>query len=114
VPLDSSESVYPSRPARRLTIFVESRSRSQHQPVKSELTKRVRRAKLAGYTVFQGDVGYGHSGRAHHSHLIVDDAPTSVVVIDRPELIDEFLADIDDLIRNGLFFVVDDIEVVEV
>ena len=63
-------------------------------------------------TVFQGHAGYGHSGRLHHTHLLVEDSPLSIVIVDLPERIDTFLDEIDDLVEE-VFVVVDDVEVIE-
>jgi len=104
---------YPSYRAKRLTVYLELRDRAHHQPIMLELLKRARQGKLAGMTVFQGQAGYGNSGRLHHMHLLFQDAPQSVVVIDLPERIDAFLDEIDDLLGDVLV-VIDDVDVVEV
>lgn len=98
--------------AKRLSLFVEHRDRVNRRPVLFEVLKRVRRSKLAGVTVFQGHLGYGRSGRLHHTHLLVEDSPLSIVIVDLPELIDDFLNQIDDLLGD-VFVVVDDVEVIE-
>jgi uncharacterized protein len=104
---------HASHPAKRLTVFVEYADRARRRPIYFEILKRTRRAKLAGMTVFQGDVGYGLSGRLHHTrHLLIDDAPLSIVMIDRPERIDSFLEEIGDLIAEAFVLVVD-VEVIE-
>lgn len=108
----ASASQHSSHPAQRLTVFLSPRDRVGHRPLMFELLRRIRRSKLVGVTVFKGQRGQGHSGRLHESRLLFDDAPLSLVIIERCELIDAFLSEIDDLIRE-VFVVVDDIDVVE-
>ena len=110
---ETSMSRHASHQAKRLTLFVEYRDRARRRPLLFEILKRVRRSKLAGVTVFQGHVGYGLSGTLHHhTHLLVEDSPLSIVVVDLPELIVAFLDEIDDLVQD-VFIVVDDVEVIE-
>jgi uncharacterized protein len=112
----SSEPVvsrYSSHRAKRLTVYLKLRDRANHRPIMLELLKRARKAKLAGMTVFQGEAGYGNSGRLLHPHALIQDAPQSVVAIDRPEQIDAFLKQIDDL-TGDVLVVIEDVEVVEI
>ena len=76
---------HESHRARRLTVFIEYGDRAGRRHIYFEILKRARRAKLAGLTTFQGDLGYGYSGRLHHTHLLVQDSPLSVVIVDLPE-----------------------------
>lgn len=49
----------------------------------------------------------------HRTHSLSDDAPVTLVVIDRPEQIDAFLSEVADLLRN-VFVTITDVEVVEI
>lgn len=103
---------WPARPAKRLTVYTGVRHRVHHRPLAVELMRRARHAGMAGATVFQAQSGYGHSGRMHRVHLVVEDAPETVVVVDRPERIDAFVEEVADLL-DGMLVVVDDVEIVE-
>jgi uncharacterized protein len=105
-------SQHASHRAKRLTIFVEYSDRARHRPTYFEILKRARRAKLAGLTTFQGVVGYGHSGKLHHAHLLLEDSPLSIVIVDRPEWIDAFVEEIGDLVTHA-FVVVAEVEVIK-
>ena len=110
---EPSHSDHASHRAKRLTVFVEYADRARHRPIYFEILKRARRAELAGMTVFQGDVGYGLSGRLHRTRrLLIDDAPMSIVMVDRPGRIDSFVEELGDLIAEA-FVLVADVEVIE-
>jgi PII-like signaling protein len=66
---------------------------------------------MAGTTVF-GREGFGESGQVHRTHLLAEDAPRSVVLVDRAERIDAFLASVTDLVADVLV-TVEPVEVVE-
>jgi uncharacterized protein len=103
---------HPSHPAKRLTIFVEYADRARHRPVYFEILKRARQAGLSGLTTFQGELGYGQSGRLHHSHVLLQDSPLSIVIVDRPDQIDAFVAGIGGLVSEALM-VIADVDVIE-
>jgi len=98
--------------AKRLTVFVEYADRAHRRPIYFEILKRARHAKVAGLTAFQGHIGYGESGRLHHTHVLSEDSPLSIVIVDAPERIDAFLEEIADLVADA-FVVVADVEVIE-
>jgi hypothetical protein len=77
------------------------------------LLKRARRAKLAGATVFEAHEGYGASGHIHRSHLLSDDSPITVVLVDRPDRIDAFLDNVSDILVDVLV-TVEDIDIIEI
>jgi hypothetical protein len=77
-----------------------------------EVLRRARRAKLAGLTVFEAIEGFGHSGHLHRSHLMSDDAPLAVVMVDAPEKIEGFLESIAELL-SGIRVVIDDVEIID-
>lgn len=88
------------------------RDHIRHGSLMVHLLKCVRRAKLAGATVFEALEGYGASGRIHRNHPLSEDAPLTVVIIDRPERVDSLLRDLAGSLDDVLV-VVDEIEVVE-
>jgi PII-like signaling protein len=77
-----------------------------------EVLKRARKAKTAGLTVFEAIEGFGHSGLVHRSHLMSDDAPLAIVIVDSPETIDAFLSSIADML-SGIRVVLDDVEILD-
>jgi PII-like signaling protein len=77
-----------------------------------DLLRRARQAGLAGATVYAAHEGYGESGRVHRVHLVLDDRPVAVVIVDQSEKVDAFLDEAADLL-DDVVVVVDDIEIVE-
>jgi hypothetical protein len=102
---------FPGEAALRATILVTMHDRARRHSLVVELVLRAHRAKLAGATVFEARDGFGRSGRTHRTHTLSDDAPASVVLIDRPDRVEAFLSEISDLIGDALV-VLDDVEVV--
>jgi PII-like signaling protein len=96
-----------------LTIFVDETDRVEHRPLFTEIVHRAQRAGMAGASVFHGFEGYGASRHLHTTRLLSlsEDLPVMVVIVDAPERIEAFLADIDDLLTDGLA-VVEDVNVV--
>jgi PII-like signaling protein len=103
---------FPTHHAQRLTILFGARDHDHHGSLLVHLIKRARRAKLAGATAFEAYEGYGASGQVHRTHSLSDDAPVTIIIVDRPERIRAFLKDAADLLENVLVTVVD-VEVVE-
>ena len=106
----STQSHFPGQPAKRLTLLISVRDHVRHASLQMEVLKRARKAKLAGATVFEGVEGFGTSGRVHREHVISDDRPLAIVIIDHPERIDAFLEEIAPILDD----VVVTVDVVEV
>ncbi len=97
---------------KRVTFLIGVRDSVHHHSLMSELLQRAHHAKLAGATVFQGYEGFGASGVVHQTHLFVEDAPISIVMIDTPDKINAFLNELDGLLDN-IFVIVDDVTIVQ-
>lgn len=103
----------PGRPGKRLTILFGARDHVGPHGLVSELLTRARHAGMAGATVFRAHEGYGESGRLHRTHVLSEDAPLALVVVDQPERIDSFLDEIGDLVADAMV-TVEDVEIVDV
>lgn len=108
----TATSRFPGRPAKRVTLRIHGHDRAGHRSLMIEILRRARRARLAGATAFGAHLGYGESGHVHRAGLFVKDAPVTVVIIDGPAQIDDFLAKSADLLGDVLV-TVDDIEIVD-
>jgi len=108
----TAPSKFPARPAKRVTVLFNVSDHAHHGSLMTKLLRRARRAKLAGATVFEGHEGYGSSGRIRRPHLLSNDAPVTLVVIDRPDRIEAFLLDVGDLLEDVLT-TVSEVEVVD-
>lgn len=99
-------------PAQRLTILIGESDQYRHRPLYTEIVHRARAMGLAGASVFRGIEGFGASSIIHTSRLLSlsEDLPVAVVIVDVPEKITAFLAELDELVTEGLV-VVDPVEV---
>lgn len=102
----------PTHRAQRLTILLRARDHDHHGSLYVHILQRARKSKIAGATVFEAFEGYGAAGQIRKTHSLSDDAPVSIVIVDRPERIELFLADAASLLRNVVMTIAD-VEVVE-
>lgn len=72
-----------------------------------DVMMRARRARIAGLTVLKATRGYGRSGVEHRPHRLIDDGPVAVLIVDEPDRIDTFLAEVATLLEVGLWTVRD-------
>lgn len=108
----TDESRFPTRPAKRVTMALATRDHVRHGSLMVKILQRARNAGLAGATVLEAQEGYGTSGHAHRAHLLSNDAPVTIVLVDQPDRIDAFLDGNEDLLR-GVLVTVSDVDVVE-
>lgn len=97
----------------RLTVFVDETDRYGQRPLYSEIVHRAHGRGLAGATVLRGMEGYGASRHISTTRLLSlsENLPLMVVIIDAPERIEQFAADIVDILADGLV-VIDEVTVV--
>lgn len=93
----------------RLTIYIGESDRHGHTPLATEIVQRAHAAGLAGASVFRGVEGFGASNHIHTTRILSlsDDLPMVIVIVDRPDAIDAFLPELDDLISEGLVTIED-------
>lgn len=92
----------------RLTIMLTSRDHANHHSLATEVLARARRAHLAGATLFQALDGQGRSGAVHRQHLLSEDVPLSIVIVESEAKVTAFLDDIRGVLGDALV-VVDDV-----
>ena len=99
--------------ARRLTVFIGEEDRHDHKSLATEIVHRAQQAGLAGATVVRGIEGYGASNHVHTTRILSlsNDLPIIVLIVDEPDRIDAFTAQLDELMTGGLV-IVDDVEVI--
>ncbi|MBT2546493.1 DUF190 domain-containing protein [Streptomyces sp. ISL-44] len=99
--------------ALRVTIFIGETDLWHHKPVYTEIVHRVRKAGLAGASVFRGIEGFGASSLIHTQRLLSlsEDLPVAVVIVDAEDKIRAFLPELDELVAEGLV-ILDDCEVI--
>ena len=102
----------PSHRATRVSILLSLHDHARHGSLMIRLLQKAHHAKLAGATAFEAYAGYGASGQVHRTHLMSDDAPVTLVIIDLPDRIDAFLEEVAGLL-HGVVVTVDDIDVLD-
>ncbi|TMR97098.1 DUF190 domain-containing protein [Nonomuraea basaltis] len=90
--------------ATRLTILVGEDDQYGHRPLYTEIVHRAHARGLAGASVFRGFEGFGAASRVHTTRILSlsEDLPIAVVIVDTEEKISEFVAQLDELVAEGL------------
>ncbi|WP_433351350.1 DUF190 domain-containing protein [Microtetraspora malaysiensis] len=88
----------------RLTIYIGETDQYRHRPLYTEIVHRAHRKGLAGASVFRGIEGFGASSHIHTNRLLSlsEDLPVAIVIVDTEERITDFVADLDELVTEGL------------
>ncbi|MBK5229158.1 MAG: DUF190 domain-containing protein [Actinobacteria bacterium] len=87
-----------------LRIFIGESDQWDHKPLYEELVRKARAMGLAGATVIRGIEGFGANSRLHTTRILrlSEDLPLVIEVVDTVENIDRFLAEVDDMIEEGM------------
>jgi PII-like signaling protein len=90
--------------ASRLQIYVNARDRFEGKPVFHAIVLKARADGMAGASVFPAAAGYGIHRRIHDEMSDYEFADVSVIVelIDAPDRIDAFVADLGGMIGEGM------------
>jgi len=95
------------RAMQRLTVMANSRDRTHHHSLATEVLARARHAHLAGATVVAGMEGLGHSGVLHRRHVFGEDVPLAIVIVDEGSKIQAFVEASRDALGDALVIVED-------
>jgi PII-like signaling protein len=92
------------RDAVLLRIFLGESDRWEHLPLYEAIVLKAREKHLAGATVLRGPMGFGKSSRLHTAKILrlSMDLPLVIEIVDAEEKIDEFLPELDRMLRGGL------------
>jgi PII-like signaling protein len=101
--------------AARLTVFIGEDDQLHHRLLYSEIVRRARKAGLAWLarpSVFRGIEGFGASSQIHTCRVLSlsQELPLAVVIVDEEQRITDFVAQLDELIDEGLV-IIDQLEV---
>jgi PII-like signaling protein len=90
--------------ARLLRIFIGESDKFDGRPLYQAIVERAHTHGLAGATVLRGYLGFGANSRIHSARImrLSADLPMVIEIVDEPERITAFAAELDGLIREGL------------
>jgi uncharacterized protein len=104
VPKQECDAMQIPRDATLLRIFVGQDEKHGHRPLYEAIVLKAREMHLAGATVLRGPMGFGHSSRLHTTKILrlSGDLPVVIEIVDRVDLINEFLPTLDAIMTSGL------------
>jgi PII-like signaling protein len=87
-----------------LRIFIGEADRWEHRPLYEEIVRAARERGLAGATVIRGIEGFGAKSHLHTTRILrlSEDLPLVIEIVDTADKVDEFIAEIDHMIADGL------------
>jgi len=98
-----------TRPARKITLYVDETDKSHGKPVYEAVMEICFRNQTAGASVFRGVAGYG-SHRKFHTAKILElstDLPVKIEIIESEEMINRILPEISAIVTKGLIEISD-------
>ncbi|MGI8961852.1 MAG: DUF190 domain-containing protein [Bryobacteraceae bacterium] len=96
-----------SQPGKLLRLYVNERDEYRGKPLYQAIVARCQELDLAGVTVFRSLEGFGESAELHHSHLLGNDQPIVITVVEGPEKAREALPVLQSMMNSGVIAVTD-------
>jgi PII-like signaling protein len=94
-----------SNTARLARLHFSEADRYLGRPLYEAVIDKCRELKIAGATVFRGLEGFGESAEIHRAHLIANDRPIVVTIVDSKEAMARLLPAMEEMIGTGLIAV---------
>ncbi len=90
--------------ARQVTVFVNSTDQYHGRPLYAAIVQLCEQKGIAGASVTRCVEGYGAGRQLHSARLLElsENLPVRIDIVDLPERIDPFLADLDGMVTEGL------------
>ena len=90
--------------AQLLRVFIGESDKYHGHPLYEEIVRAARKRGMAGATVLRGILGFGANSRIHTAKILrlSEDLPLVIEIVDKPERIEEFLPELDSMIKEGL------------
>ncbi len=90
--------------AQLLRVFIGEADRYHGKPLYEAIVRAARKRNMAGATVLRGLMGFGAHSRVHTAKILrlAEDLPVVVEIVDKPERIEAFLPELDEMIEEGL------------
>lgn len=96
-----------------LKIFIGESDQWHGEPLYHAIVKKIKENNLAGATVIRGIEGYGANSRVHSARILrlSEDLPIVIEIVDVEDKINNILSVLDDMIKEGLMIVIQDVEI---
>ncbi len=101
------------QPGRILRIHISESDRYLGKPLFEAIVAKCRELKIAGATVFQGLEGYGESTELHRAHLVRNDRPIVIAIVDTAENLDRLVPAVEEMLDTGVL-ATSDVEMIRV
>ncbi|MDQ1256336.1 MAG: uncharacterized protein QG656_932 [Candidatus Hydrogenedentes bacterium] len=90
--------------AQLLRIFIGESDKCHGKPLYEAIVERARERGMAGATVLRGVLGFGAHSRIHTAKVLrlSEDLPLIIEIVDKPERIEPFLSELDEMMADGL------------
>ncbi|MDK2918520.1 MAG: uncharacterized protein PWQ37_1253 [Candidatus Petromonas sp.] len=98
-----------------LKIYISENQKYKRKPLFHVIVEKAKEEDLEEITVYRGIEGLGTDKKIHTSHILTlsDDLPIVLELIDSEKKIHQFLDILDDIIKEGLVIITDDIEIIQ-
>jgi PII-like signaling protein len=96
-----------------LRVHVSERDQYNGKPLYEAIVQKCREMKIAGATVFKGVEGYGESAEIHRAHLIGNDQPILITIVDSESQLRQLIPVLDEMLDTGLM-AMSDVEMIRV
>jgi PII-like signaling protein len=88
--------------AKILRIHISESDRCGGKPLYEAIVAKCRDLNIAGATVFRGLEGYGETGEPHTAHLVRQDQPIVITVVDTAENVSRLVPVAEEMMHTGL------------
>ena len=91
-----------ARKAQLLRLHFGESEKRGGKPLYEVIVDRCKELGIAGATVFRGLEGFGESAEIHRHHLMKNDQPIVVTIVDVPENIARLIPELEALMDTGM------------
>mgnify|MGYP000616249184 CR=1 FL=1 len=98
-----------------LKVYIGESDRWRGEALFHAIVKRIKQEGMAGATVIRGIEGFGANSRIRSASVLrlSEDLPILIEVVDEDRKIDRLIEILDEMIREGLVMVVQDVEIIK-
>jgi len=90
------------QPSKMIRVYLSEADRFDGKPLYEAVVDRCRALNVAGATVFRGVEGLGETAEVHRSHMLTNDSPVMIAIVDTDESLQRLVPELQEMIENGL------------